>query len=359
MEAPPISSLDLGSSFVEVIRRILRRGLNNNQLIILRELSSYEFKSLTHALKIISKKYNIPLSTLKINAKILKDLGIIETYQGKQIKLTPAGQIITEIINVKSFNHVGLDYRVVKDLSEKISLARDYIRKIITEVDAEYLEYTLSIMDILITLYLYRGYEVGSSKSSLRDRLVVSRRYITPTLYTVLAIAGLVPEGRVLSFRSIEELIQKYSEVGVPGIDVISQSLGQGLLIGCGMALALKRDGIPAKVYVVGGSEELVEERVWEAVLVASKLRLDNLVLVIVSRGLSNQGGLKEDLILRLCISGWHVVRVSDYNPIELLRVLNEVNVVGKPSVITTINNYRDILTKECELCTHYNIPYE
>jgi len=354
MEIPPISSL--GSS-VDVLRRVLKRGLNDNQLILLRELSSCNYRSLTHALRSISRKYNIPISTLKTNAKILKELGIIEVNEGKPVKITQAGKIITEIINVKPINHVGLNYKVVKDLSEKISFARDYIRKITTKAYLDNLGDSLSIVDIIITLHLFRGYEVGNRKSSLRDKLVVSRKCITPTLYAALVVTGLVPSDGVWSFRDFEELTQKYSEVSIPGIDVISQSLGHGLLIGCGMALALKRDGIPAKVYVIGGSEDLVEGYVWEAVLVASRLGLGNLVLIVVSRGLGSEGGFTGDFILRWCISGWHVVEVSSHNYTELLRALNEVDVVGRPSVITITD--KDIITKEYELSSHRNIPYE
>jgi transketolase len=353
METPPISSL--GVSSVDVLRGVLRRGFNENQLVILRELCSYDYRSLTHALRSISRKYGIPLSTLKTNTKILKELGIIEINKGKTPKITQIGKVVLELINVRPINNVGLDYRVVKGLSEKIRLARDYIRKTITESYVEYSEDSLSVMDVLITLYLYRGYGVGDRRLSLRDKLVVSRRYVNPTLYTVLTVVGLVPDDGVLSFKGFEELIQKYSEVGIPGIDFISQSLSHGLLVGCGMALALKRDGIPAKVYVVGGSEDLVDERLWEAVSIASRLGLDNLVLITVG-----DRRLVGDSILRWYISGWHVVSVEGHNHTELLRALNEVDTVRSPSVITIYtSNNKEVLTNEYELSAYDKVLYE
>jgi transketolase len=322
------------------LRGVLRRGFNENQLIILRELSSYDYRSLTHALRSISRKYGIPLSTLKTNTKILKELGIIEINKGKTPKITQIGKVIAELLNTRQFNGLDLDPRTLNELSEKADLARRYVLKMVAEAGAGHIGASLSVVDILITLYLCKlRYDVRNPDWPLRDRLILSKGHAAPALYAVLSIVGFIPEDELWRFRDIEGVLQGHPEVGIPGVDMVSGSLGQGLSVGCGMALALKRDGIPAKVYVIVGDGELDEGQVWEAALTASKLGLDNLVVIVDRNSYQQEGPTEhvkplEPLAMKWFSFGWYVVEVDGHDFRQLLEALNEVDGVGKPSVI-------------------------
>ncbi|MCS7108733.1 MAG: transketolase [Sulfolobales archaeon] len=318
-----------------MIREIIKRGLNNNQVILLKELRLNTYKSLSSALRNLSRKHGIPLSTLKANAKVLRDLNLINVSNGngvKEVVLTPMGHFVIELLNSTAIKDFTVDLDVIKVLTERSEIVRRHVLEMVAEAGSGHVGASLSVVDILVTLLTAKmRYDFKNPKWHLRDRLILSKGHAAPALYAVLATTGIIPRDELRKFRDIEGILQGHPDTEIPGVDMVSGSLGQGLSIGCGMALALKNDGIPAKVYVIMGDGELDEGQVWEAAMTASKLRLDNLI-VIIDRNKYQQEGLTEavkplePLVMKWISFGWHVIEVDGHNFRELLGAFNEAD---------------------------------
>lgn len=345
-EPIPISELklDLNSINVPVVRNIVSRGFNKNQLLILKEIKFNNGRSLSSILREVSRKYGIPLSTLKLNAKILKELNILKVGNegSKGAYLTPLGEFICELLSITNYDReFSVDPKIIQSLNEIASLVRKYVLEMIAEAGSGHIGASLSIVDVLVALYFAKmRYDPKNPKWPLRDRLILSKGHAAPALYAVLALAGFIPMSELSKLRDVNSYLSGHPEITIPGVDMVSGSLGQGLSVGCGMALALKRDGINSKVYVILGDGELDEGQVWEAALTASKYRLNNLV-AIVDRNKYQQGGHTEyvkplePLTIKWIAFGWHVIEVNGHDFRELLNALNEVDyVTNKPSVI-------------------------
>ncbi len=330
---------------LEVVREIIRRGLNNNQLVLLSELRVNSYRSLTSALRSLSRKYSISVSTLKVNAKVLRDLNLIDVRGSDRVRevvLTPMGHFVADLLGIHPvIKDLDLDGKHVEILAEKSRLVRKYVLEMIADAGSGHLGASLSVVDILTTLYMARmRYDVKNPRWPLRDRLILSKGHAAPALYAVLAMVGFISFDELRKFRDVEGVLQGHPDIDVPGVDMVSGSLGQGLSVGCGMALALKNDGVPAKVYVVMGDGELDEGQVWEAALTASKLRLDNLVAIIDRNGYQQEGVTEavkplEPLVMKWISFGWHVIEVDGHDFEQLIRAFNEADQVwGKPTVI-------------------------
>ncbi|MEM4519529.1 MAG: transketolase [Sulfolobales archaeon] len=233
------------------------------------------------------------------------------------------------------------DRGVLRSLNERSELVRKYILEMIAEAGSGHLGASLSVVDILVTLYTVKmRYDIKNPKWPLRDRLILSKGHAAPALYAVLAVVGIISKDELRKFRDIEGFLQGHPDTEIPGVDMVSGSLGQGLSIGCGMALALKNDNIPAKVYVIVGDGELDEGQVWEAAMTASKLRLDNLVLIIDRNSYQQEGSTEvvkplEPLVMKWIAFNWRVIEVDGHDFKQLLKAFNEVDEPkGKPTVI-------------------------
>ncbi len=201
----------------------------------------------------------------------------------------------------------------------------------------------MSVMDILAVLY-FRQMNISPEqmKDDNRDRFVLSKGHSVEALYAVLAAKGFFP---------MEEVIKNFSKFGsrfighpnnkLPGIEMNSGSLGHGLPVCVGMALAGKMDGRTYRVYTVMGDGELAEGSVWEGAMAASQFKLDNLCAVVDRNRLQISGNTEEvmghdDLGDRFKSFGWHVIDVADGNDVEKLNDAFEQakTVKGRPSVL-------------------------
>lgn len=200
----------------------------------------------------------------------------------------------------------------------------------------------MSMMDILVTLYFkVMNISPENQRDPNRDRFILSKGHSVETLYAVLAKKGFFP---------IEEVIETFSKFGspyighpnnkLPGIEMNSGSLGHGLPVAVGMALAGKMDRRDYRVYTVMGDGELAEGSVWEGVMSASHYHLDNLCAVVDRNRLQISGSTEDvmhhdDLAARFGAFGWHVIQADGHDYDALAAAFEEAAAAkGQPSVL-------------------------
>ena len=201
---------------------------------------------------------------------------------------------------------------------------------------------SLSIADIMTYLYFVEmKVDPKEPKLSDRDRFVLSKGHTAPALYATLAERGFFPEEDLKTLRKTASYLQGHPDMkGVPGVDMSTGSLGQGISTACGMALSSKLDGSPFRVYTILGDGESEEGQVWEAAMFAAHYKLDNLVAILDLNGLQIDGPITEVMNPtphdeKFLAFGWHVITIDahDFNQIEA--AFNEAKTVkGKPTVI-------------------------
>ncbi len=200
---------------------------------------------------------------------------------------------------------------------------------------------SLSISDTLTYLYFSKmNVDPKDPDNSDRDRFVLSKGHTAPALYSVLAQKGYFPEEELKSLRHIGAMLQGHPCIHIPGIDMSSGSLGQGISAAAGMALAGKLDNKSYKVYSVLGDGEIEEGQVWEAAMFAAHYKLDNLIAIVDNNGLQIDGKITEvcspePITDKFAAFGWHVITMDahDFNSIESAFAEAET-ISGKPVAI-------------------------
>lgn len=199
----------------------------------------------------------------------------------------------------------------------------------------------LSAADLVAALFFHAlRYDVPNPDNPLNDRFVLSKGHAAPLLYAVWAEAGAIPVERLKTLRRIDSELEGHPTPRFKWAEVATGSLGQGLSIAVGMALAGKMDNLPYRVYALLGDGEMAEGGVWEAIAFAAHYRLDNLIaLVDVNRlGQSGPTMLQHDLqtyARRFDAFGWHPIPIDGHDFPQILRALDEAKLVkGKPTVI-------------------------
>lgn len=199
-----------------------------------------------------------------------------------------------------------------------------------------------SVMDVLVTLYFKQmNISPENQDDENRDRFVLSKGHSVEAYYSVLAAKGFFPIEEVIQqFSTFESKYIGHPNNKLPGIEMNSGSLGHGLPVCVGMALAGKINQKDYRVYTVMGDGELAEGSVWEGAMAAGHYKLDNLCAVVDRNRLQISGGTEEvmahdDLDARFASFGWHVVH-ADGNNIDALNVAFEEakTVKGKPTVV-------------------------
>ena len=201
---------------------------------------------------------------------------------------------------------------------------------------------SFSCADILIALF-YGGFfrhQKGSPSDPLRDRIIVSKGHAAMALYPILADIGFVPEAELENFTRKDCLLRMYADPSIPGIDSISGSLGHGLGIGAGMAMAAKQDGRDQRAFVIVGDGECYEGSVWESAIFASHQRLDNLIGIVDRNGLAIMGPTENMLRLdsleeKFKSFGWETVSINGHSYREILGALRRIgHTHGRPLAI-------------------------
>ena len=201
---------------------------------------------------------------------------------------------------------------------------------------------SLSAMDILAELYFEElNIDPTRPQAPERDRFVMSKGHCTPALYSILALRGYFPEAQLQLFRSIEGHMSGHPDmVNVPGVDMSTGSLGQGLSAAVGMAIAGKFDGADYRVYALMGDGEIEEGQIWEATMSAAKYKLDNLCGIVDVNGLQIDGRTadvmpSEPLDAKFAAFGWNVIKADGHDFDSLRAALAQARAAkGQPSVI-------------------------
>ncbi|MDR0222732.1 MAG: transketolase [Oscillospiraceae bacterium] len=201
---------------------------------------------------------------------------------------------------------------------------------------------SLSLADTLTYLYMARMNVFPDNPSEpSRDRFVLSKGHTAPGLYSVLARRGFFPVEELKTLRKIDSRLQGHPVMGkVPGVDMSTGSLGQGISAACGMALSGKLDGAAYRVYTALGDGEIQEGQVWEAAMFAAHYGLDNLTAVIDNNNLQIDGKITDVMSPypidgKFAAFGWHVIRIDahDFDAIEA--AFDEAEKIsGKPVAI-------------------------
>ncbi len=201
---------------------------------------------------------------------------------------------------------------------------------------------SLGAADILTELY-FEVMDINAENASGidRDRFVLSKGHASPLLYAVLAEKGIIPEESLMTYRKLNSKLQGHPNMNyVPGVDMSTGSLGQGLAAADGMAIANRLSGNDHRIYVLLGDGECEEGEVWEAAMAAHHYKHDNLCAIVDLNGLQIDG--KTDDVIgpnpldeKFAAFGWHVIHADGHDFDQLRSAFTEAkNTAGVPSVI-------------------------
>ena len=233
-----------------------------------------------------------------------------------------------------------------KNRARELSLVSERIRKnILTAVynaASGHPGGSLSIADLLSVLYFeVMNVDPKNPKMEDRDRFVLSKGHCSPALYGVLAERGFFPTEDVATFRKADSYLQGHPDMkGVPGVDMSTGSLGQGICAANGMALAAKIDNKDYRVYTVLGDGEIEEGQVWEAAMFAAHYKLDNVTAFVDFNGLQIDGDIREvmnstPIDKKFEAFNWNVITIDGHDYDQIRNAIKEAHSVkGKHTMI-------------------------
>ncbi|MBX8632412.1 MAG: transketolase [Thermoplasmata archaeon] len=200
---------------------------------------------------------------------------------------------------------------------------------------------SLSSADILTALYFaLMKHDPKNPRSEERDIFILSKGHAAPAYYSVLAEAGYFPREELLTLRKLGSRLQGHAHTGVPGVEVSTGSLGQGLSVAAGYALAYRLDGRKQRIIALLSDGENDEGETWEAAMFAAFRKIDNLTIFIDRNGIQNDGFTREILDTspleeKWRAFGWHVITINGHDFNEIIGAYREsLTVKGKPTAI-------------------------
>lgn len=201
---------------------------------------------------------------------------------------------------------------------------------------------SLSAADLFTYLYFKElNIDPKNPRWEDRDRFVLSKGHTAPGLYSALAHRGFFPVEDLLTLRHIDSYLQGHPNMNtVPGIDMSTGSLGQGISVAVGMALGLKHQGKSARVYTLLGDGEIQEGQVWEACMSAAHYQLDNLCVIVDNNGLQIDGNVANvmspyPIVEKLQAFGFHVEAIDAHDFDQIEAALNTArSIKGQPTAI-------------------------
>ena len=230
----------------------------------------------------------------------------------------------------------------VKELENMAKEVRKGIIEAVYHAQSGHPGGSLSVADILTVLYFNElNIDENNSKWEDRDRFVLSKGHCSPALYSCLANRGFFPVEDLKTFRNIDSYLQGHPDMKkIPGVDMTTGSLGQGLSAAVGMAIAGKMDNKSYRVYSVLGDGEIEEGQIWEAAMSANKYHLDNLCVIVDNNNLQIDGTIEEvmspyPIDEKFRSFGFEIIKIDGHNMQEILDAFDVAkHVKGKPVCI-------------------------
>lgn len=236
-----------------------------------------------------------------------------------------------------------IETRSVQELQAVCKQIRRHIVTMIAAAKSGHPGGSLSAVELIVSLYFggRMRHDPKNPRWKDRDRFVLGKGHAAPVLYAVLAEAGYTPVGELNTLRKLGSIYQGHPDRRfIPALEASTGSLGEGLSLACGMALAARLDGSPSRAYTMLGDGEIQEGQVWEAAMFAAFHKIDNVVCIVDYNRIQLDGFVKdimdiEPLTDKWRAFGWHVIELDGHD-------LNAVNAAydeaaatkGKPSVL-------------------------
>jgi transketolase len=234
------------------------------------------------------------------------------------------------------------------DLKARAKLIREDILRMTTEAGSGHPSSSLSAVEVVTALYFggFLKYDAKNPHWPDRDRFILSKGHAAPLLYAALAEANFFPKAQIMTLRKLGSPLEGHPNMKrLGGVEASTGSLGQGLSIGIGQALAARIDKKSYHTYVLTGDGELGEGQVWEAAGAAAKFKLDNLT-VIIDRNHYQQTGAAEDVLDldpidgKFAAFGWHTQAINGNDMGEAVKALERAAAVkGQPTCILSLTH--------------------
>jgi len=199
---------------------------------------------------------------------------------------------------------------------------------------------SLSCVEILISLYFYKmNHKPQQPEWPERDRFIMSKGHASPAHYVVLANAGYFDKKELAGFRKFDSMLQGHVHIGVPGVELSTGSLGQGLSVANGFALSTRLSGLNFNVYCLLGDGEIQEGSVWEAAMSAGHHKISNICAILDCNKVQENGPTKEiKTIEPVCEKfkafNWHTIEIDGHDFEQICSALDEFTNQGKPTFI-------------------------
>ena len=230
------------------------------------------------------------------------------------------------------------DIARLKELAKQF---RQEILEIIHEAGSGHPGGSLSLVEIMTGLYFYKiNHRPEDPEWDKRDRVIISKGHASPVVYVVLANRGYFPKDELMKFRKLGSYLQGHVVTDVPGVELSSGSLGQGLSFANGIAIGAKLKKASFNTYCILGDGEIQEGSVWEAAMTAGFRKLDNICAILDNNGVQENGPIAEIKNTRPIAKkwqdfGWHVIEIDGHNFNEIIAALDEFEAVKeKPTFI-------------------------
>jgi len=237
---------------------------------------------------------------------------------------------------------LNVNEKRIHELELKAASLRQHVIRMIFAAGSGHPGGSLSSADIITALFFeVMDHSPARKDSQDRDHFILSKGHAAPIYYSALAECGYFPVDELMTLRKLHSRLQGHpSRVKTPGVEMSTGSLGQGLSVANGLALALRLLGLERKVYCLCGDGEMAEGQVWEAAMFAAHNHLDNVIAIVDRNGLQIDGRTEDVMALEPLSDkwkafGWNVLFMDGNDMWQVLETLEEAKLhKGAPTVI-------------------------